>query len=110
MGGFRHDGSVDVLMDQPQKDTIEEIFCVKQDKLLSLSDLYEVVYQIHVGLVVVSDGEVFPVDYCIGKTAEVVFEFSEAEPQGRFKDMVDVDVRLFRICWAGRRSRHEGDD
>ena len=110
MGGFRHDGSVDISMDQSQKDTIEEVFCVKRDELLSPLDLYEVVYQIHVGLVIVSDREVFPVDYCVRETAEVIFEFCEVKPEGRFEDVVDVDIRLFGVCRAGRRSRHEGDE
>ena len=110
MGGFHHDGSVDVSMDQSQKDTIEEIFCVKRDELLSPLDFYEVVYQIHVGLVIMSDREVFPVDYCIGETAEVILEFRETKPEGRFEDVVDVDIGLFRVHRAGRRSRHEGNE
>ena len=60
-------------------------------------DFNEIIDRIHVGLVIVSDEKVLPINHSIRETAEEIFEFGEAKPKGRFKDVVNMDVGSFGV-------------
>ena len=60
-------------------------------------DFNEIMDRIHIGLVIVSNGKVLPINHSVRETVEEIFEFGETKPKSRFKNVVNMDVGSFGV-------------
>ena len=68
---------------------------------MSSSNFYKVIDHVHVGLVIMGDWEILPVDLGIREASKMIFEFVKMEPEVGIEDIVVMKEGWFGVGQKG---------